>query len=178
MSDPETLENLRRLVVGGTVEDVRLNDLPEGMLTLVVRLGWALVEVPIFGTDLGWWVRGARAVDGVVPLYLSPESMLGEMAEFAQRDEDYQDGPRCEPLESPERRLIGFRVTIEESGRSARRDFWISISHCKGSPWTEPLQTPRGRRWIAAHERGPVLWERADPRDPGRGIYEIEPWAG
>lgn len=175
MKEEEPLDELRRLIVGGTVERVEENLMVEGMITLHVRVAGVLWEVPLFATELGWWIRGVRALDGEVPTYWDARTMLKEMAEFGYADED-MDGTACVPLDSPVRREIGFRVTITLDGRSQSRDFWVPISRCTGSPWTAPLSTPEGRRWIAAHPTGPILWERADPRDAGRGAWEIEPW--
>lgn len=159
------LDRLRNLIVGATVEGIDDNPESEGMVTLKVRKDGELLRVPLYATDLGWWVEGETAVENGALRYLSPEVMLAAMAKlsFATAEED------CQPLEDVLHKRIGFRVSGKE--------FWISISRCKDSPWFAPLQTPEGRQWIASHEAGPLLWERTDPRD-GQGIDHIGggPW--
>lgn len=158
------LDRLRNLVIGATVEGVDENSESEGMVTLRVRKDGKLLKVPLYATDLGWWVEGETIVDNGISRYLSPEVMLAAMAKVAYSTAE----ENCESLEDVNRKWIGFRLNGQE--------FWISIGQCKSSPWTAPLQTPEGRQWIASHQAGPMLWERADPRD-GQGIDHIGgPW--
>lgn len=176
--DPRDLAELREMLVGATVEAVDDNEDPEGMVKITVcRKDGKRVMVPIFANSLGWWFGNKKEVVDGDPLYTSPEAMLTEMADFGYHHQSQErlDDFSCDPLEDVERKRVGFRIEIKYDGQTEQRDFWIALASCKGSPWSEPLQTPEGRRWVAQHSETLLLWECPDPRKvPGT----LEPWAG
>jgi hypothetical protein len=156
----EGIHELEKLVRGGTIEAVHPNTASEGTFVFHVRKEGRLLVVPFFATDRGWWARGWHFLDDGAPIYATVKEMLKEMAELS-----YQWGePKTEPLEDAMHRRLGFKMTAGDQ----TREFWTSLSGIKGSPWSEPMSTPKGRTWIASHELGPLLWERPDPRDLGK----------
>lgn len=169
MGERETLERLRELILGGVVERVELNQRTEGLLTLVVRRGTELRVIPIFATDLGWWIDGVRVQSSDAPSsYESPEAMLHSMADTAS-EFDYKI--TVVPLEDVARQRIGFKIV--SSSHHSWEEFWIEVARCGGSPWSGPLRSEAGRQWIAEH---PGTWLAADPREV-RGIFAGDgPW--
>lgn len=164
MDHRDALRKLRGLSVGGVVERVEENGSAEGLVTLFVRVGEELREIPIFATELGWWITGECTHRGGRALYASLETMLASMSTDALYSE-----PLVETLE--DEASVGFRLTI----RDVAKEYWIARSACTGL-WAELALCERGRRWIAEHEHA---WDAPDPRDLGPGILPgDDAWRG
>lgn len=171
--EEDTLDTLRNLIVGAVVQKVEANPLDEGLFTLFVKREGSLLEVPLYATELGWWVKGAKThQEDAPPAYVSPEEMLRAMSDFASLDEGAAQ--KCEPLENVLRLTLGFRITIEQNKKPLSKEFWVHLRRFKGSPWAAPFATREGREWVANQPF--FVWDRSDPRDPGRGVFQTQPW--
>ena len=149
---PENLAQLKDLLEGAKVNEIKKSDAHESICEMVVEKNGIKSSFILFATDLGWWVSDIKRKDGGYKFF---RELLDATFEHYNDHKDWE-ADSFKAFDDPMTRTIGFRC------KKCRKEFRITMSDLKGSEYSEFLTTPEKRKKFAKLLSGNYIQEKND----------------
>ena len=139
MEISEEIKQLKELLEGAKVLEVRETDAHESLCDLFVEKKGKKYSFTIGATDLGWWTSNLRSPNGDFKNFQDLIERSFEHYNYhGEYGKDYY-----EAFDSPTERLIGFRC------KKCSKEFTASITTVKSSEYADLLGDPESRKKFA-----------------------------